>query len=100
MGSYFASSTWTPPAGIVSLYVAVNTNNYDGAGLGLIIYKNGVELKQFGNDAASSPQSVHLSMIDQANGTDTYDVYTATVSDASYEIEGSSNLTWFMGAVL
>ncbi len=95
VGSYFATSTWTPPSGIVMISAAVYLTSYDGTDSALLIYKNGSAYRFVEGTGTRHT----LSIIEQSNGTDTYEVYMSTASDASYTVDGGFG-TWFMGAVL
>lgn len=102
VGSHFASSTWTPPAGKVSLSAAiliagtVTTGNQ----LALSIYKNGSGFAQ-GNAAMSSifgGGGAFISCNDIANGTDAYTVYVyADLDSGTGTINGGTQNTFFCG---
>jgi hypothetical protein len=95
VGSYFASSTWTPPAGIVMMTAGVYLTSYDTTDFALSIFKNGSSYRF----AEGIGTGRNLTIVEQSNGTDTYEVYVTTSNDASYTINGGSG-TFFMGAVL
>ena len=102
VGSNFTSSTWTPPAGTVLISVAVAFENSSSQTKHVIIYKNGVQYKRVleREDGASGTLGVPLTIIDQANGTDTYEVYSELPGDSSYSISGYSYNTFFMGTMI
>jgi hypothetical protein len=97
VGPYFSAHTWVPPAGIVSISAAVQLSSFDAGGFNLSIYKGGTLLKTVGN---SGDIRAHINVIDQAGGTDGYQVFVDTVTDNNYTISGAAHQTWFMGAVL
>lgn len=98
VGSNFASSTWTPPAGTCAVEATITYDDVT-AGIAVLvyIYKNGAFFK--GSKTVSTETStINVSIIDQCNGTDTYEVY-AQVSD-TYSISGLTYLTYFMGTMV
>jgi hypothetical protein len=100
VGLYYnpGGSTWTPPAGIVSISTGVLLTSFDTTTtVLLLLYKNGVAHKAMTITNTSTGQ---LTVIDQADGADVYKIYVDSVSDASYTVSGSSTLTFFQGAVL
>jgi len=97
VGPYFSAHTWVPPAGIVSISAAGQLSSFDAGGFNLSIYKGGTLLKTVGN---SGDIRAHINVIDQAGGTDGYQVFVDTVTDNNYTISGAAHQTWFMGAVL
>lgn len=97
VGSFYGSNRWTPPSGTVILTATLSFSDIS-AGDGYVhIYKNGSVYRV-------SDIGVHtLTIIDQCNGTDYYEVYSQA-SDASYSIRttnaGSSVGTFFMGSMI
>jgi hypothetical protein len=78
-GSNFASNTWTPPAGLINTSVTLTSsggNQANGALFIVSFFKNTVRFKdQYANIIATgTPLSVTATLVDQANGTDAYDV--------------------------
>lgn len=101
-GGFFASSTWTPPAGVMLITATCYfTGVAAGSQLWVILYKNGSIYKSQQIYVGTSMTSVSLNIqtIDRAVGTDTYEIYTVS-DDASYTISGTSSDTYFMGAML
>ena len=97
VGSAFASSTWTPPAGTVNIVVNVNIS---GAGslLYVHLYKNGSIYKTGVTGSVGVSDTFRLNVIDQSNGSDTYDVYVEG-GDGVYTVVGDSTLTFFCGSM-
>ena len=100
VGSDLASSTWTPPSGTVLIIANVTINSLTSGSFELKLYKNGVEYQAVPWPSQSSTFSVPLQIIDTANGTDTYEIYADSSSDASYSVEGDSTDTWFCGTMV
>lgn len=100
VGGYFSSSTWTPPAGTVMLTVCLNWNDIPDATASYVhIYKNGAEYKSVLFSMYGSNTGRSFSIVDQCNGSDTYEVY-AQSSDSSYRIMGGATRTFFMGTMI
>lgn len=97
-GGTFLSNTWVPPAGLVQMAAAINLTNFDQGGFSIAIYKNSVARRQ--NIVLGPANDALVSLIDTANGTDYYQVFSATASDANYTVSGNSLVTWFEGSVL
>ncbi len=103
-GGYFASNKWTPPAGTHVLYAVVNnlgTNTALNGGQLVDIYKNGAAIAQ-GVDVdylAGGSLQTHIMVIDEANGTDYYEVYfyTDTTVATTGTIDGAVIVTFFEG---
>lgn len=103
VGGYFASSTWTPPAGKpVLLAGAVTLTAAVATLMTVAIIKNGAEYKRgtmiFGS--GSSAQVVNVSCLDFPNGTDTYELHAFQNTGASQNTVATSNLTYFQGTTL
>ncbi len=102
IGSYFASNTWTPPAGKVVMGGKVVFNALtSGANPVVRLKKNGSTiLDEFAIETKSSSNEVYaytFSGIDDANGTDAYTV-TVSSSDNSYTVVGAQTyVTSFWG---
>lgn len=103
VGSKFASSTWTPPAGRVVIMVGtVALPSVAATGQQIAIYKNGAEFKR-GNQhvsAASSADVYQVTCMDIPNGTDTYELYVLQGTGASQNTFGGSALTYFQGTTI
>ena len=102
-GSHFASDTWTPPAGLVEICAAIRVTGTIAAGSNLHIrfYKNGSEYKRAYGAAQSNLGGVTGTMIDRANGTDTYTIYAfITTTSGTATVTGGTNESYFMGAWL
>lgn len=102
VGSDFASSRWTPPAGTVLMSAAVALEDNADNTKKIIIYKNGSEFKRtlLREDAGAGTLSTFITIMDQANGTDYYEVYCELASDSSYTISGLATNTFFMGTMI
>lgn len=102
VGSKFASSTWTPVAGTISIEarVGVSSGLTTGVGMGIFVYKNGAAFK---NGTAVYDGLVggsgNIIVQDQSNGTDTYEVYFQT-GDSGYTVSGAATSTYFMGTMV
>ena len=100
VGGYFASSTWTPPAGLVHLTAKmVATGTILASTMSWIaIYKNGVKVFENGAPAITNRCDVIVVASDRANGTDTYEVYCwIDVSAGTGTVNGVATNTYFMG---
>lgn len=101
VGSYFASSAWTPPSGPVKLRAAFR---YSGTlalgGLAAIsIYKNGAGWAQvLGGADVAAATGLFVERADVANGTDVYTVYAyVTTTAGNATISGIVSDTFFQG---
>lgn len=98
-----ADSKWTPAAGKVLINAAVlMTNNIVDQQISFIVlYKNGSAFKR-GGHAQQNGVSVGpmLSVIDDANGTDYYEVYAYAEGAGDKTISGVAIVTYFMGSHL
>ncbi len=100
-GSFFSSSTWTPPAGIVFIASACL-----GSGTmtppkqsALCIYKNGSLYKQYNSYNAGTNVFTNLAaLIDSCNGSDTYEIYIfVDVDSGTATVQGGTSNTYFVG---
>lgn len=101
VGSAFASSTWTPPAGTVFICAHLTCSSVTAQyPIYLRIYKNGSQYK-YAHGTADTAQaaSASVSIIDQANGTDYYEVYVSS-TDGSYSVLGASYYSYFTGTMV
>lgn len=100
IGSYFASDTWTPPAGYVHISVGAIYGGTIAAGtLCLLdIYKNGAAYKRGYIYAAANSASGSLSFDDHANGSDAYTaVCYIDVSSGTGTVSSATVGTYFSG---
>lgn len=102
IGDKFSSSTWTPSAGNVRLSASVKISSGITADttLTLSLYKNGAEYYRTQSPTTSSTvdaADAWFSILDTANGTDTYEVYISLATASSATIHGSSLYTIFAG---
>ncbi len=103
IGGFFASNTWTPPAGIVSLTASAAFSGTIAAGalVAVAIYKNGSIFKQSLSVAVATLGGSTVTCQDSANGTDAYTVQGfVDVTSGTGTISGSTSLTYFMGSVV
>jgi hypothetical protein len=103
-GGFFASNTWTPPAGLVNLAGALAITGTIAVGSQTVIgiTKNGTTIFQASAfSGAANNGSATLVGIDRANGTDTY-VLTVfqTGLTGTGTIDGTTQVTWFGGTWL
>lgn len=100
IGSHFASSTWTPDAGPITISAGfIGTGSIAlGADCNITIYKNGAAWRKTGGVAVTGVFFANMTVDDNANGTDTYEVYGyADFSVGTGVITGSTVNTWFTG---
>jgi hypothetical protein len=104
VGSHYdtGNSRWTPPAGKVKLHAQV----YFSTGLtantfcAVAIFKNGVIFRWGLAVTAAITGSQDVTCIDDANGTDYYEVYANVSTGSTATASGSIPHTYFMGWVL
>jgi hypothetical protein len=104
IGSFYdpALARWTPPAGLVHIDAGLMIA---GAATGFVsicsVYKNGAILKS-GNLAPAPDGSVgtQVSIDDEANGTDFYEVFASVPPTSTATITGAAQATFFMGHLL
>lgn len=106
-GGYYtaASSLWTPPKGLIRLNAAVrftSANMIDGGAAWVVFYKNGAAWK-YGTlnfqGAAGTPITL-ATAIDEANGTDFYEVYATAGGAGNKTIQGGQTETYFQGSMI
>lgn len=101
VGNYFASNTWTPPAGKVSLKAAFLASGLWSAGaqVAISLYKNGGALKQANWYAGAPNLGAALIVCDDiANGTDAYTIQAyLDVSSSTGTLNGAANNSYFCG---
>lgn len=103
LGSQFAASGWTPPAGRpVVLSATVSMNMATPGVIRLTLCKNGTGINQGAAVYADgvSFQGVSVCCVDVPNGTDIYTVRVIQESIGPQSTNGASHLTWFTGSVL
>jgi len=104
VGSHFTSNAWTPPAGTVSMSASVSFANLATLASPTIqINKNGSVFKYVASNNPAAvgglaAYSVSISIIDQCNGTDSYQVAVSS-GDSSYIINGDSSV-FFCGTMV
>lgn len=103
VGSFFASSAWTPPAGTVLLIATVTVSAiFSEEPMVAHIYKNGASKWRFDftSPSASVNNSMTVTAVDQADGDDYYEVYIESTSDPGYNVSGTTTRTFFQGCML
>jgi hypothetical protein len=96
------NSRWTPPPGIVFIGAGVyfSARVANNAFPLVIIYKNGLAMAQNGVPTSTNA-SPEMTVVDQASGTDYYEVYVNTAATGAGATVQAINLgTLFYGAVL
>jgi hypothetical protein len=103
-GSAFDNATnyrWTPPAGKVRISAqALFTAGTSIGGIYLImIFKNGSVYRQgaFVTQSAGASIACHVTVLDNANGTDYYEVYVYGSSAGTLTVGGGADVTFFEG---
>lgn len=99
IGGYYNTSTqrWVPPVGVGNIIAAV----YFSAGLLLgtpiqiALYKNGTIFKREFCSASADYGSASISVVDNANGSDYYEVYVNVMSGATATISSGASYTYF-----
>lgn len=101
VGSYFGSSKWTPPAGTVMLGALIRFSAVTAdAHCAVYIYKNGsVVASSPGHISSTTSLGVFLSYIDQASGSDYYEVFVGS-TDTSVDVLGSAIFSQFWGTMI
>jgi hypothetical protein len=107
VGGYFASDTWTPPAGKIILTAVMQTAaNYStgDSTQAAFFTKNGIffwtqQATFYYSSGGFRYRSEQLSMIDQCNGTDFYSILLYNTG-ASVTLFGTTYLTRFSGSML
>jgi hypothetical protein len=104
VGSYYdaPNSKWTPPAGLVSVSAGmVISGTFTTSGHILKVFKNGAVLRQVFTEAATADFGMNISIVDQANGTDFYEIYVfLAIASGTATVSGVVASTWFMGKML
>jgi hypothetical protein len=103
-GGYFASSTWTPPAGKYQISGAAaftNANGVDNELMTIMVFKNGAVHKAAYYDRGSTGTiGTHISCIVSANGTDTFELYVNKGGAGDGTVAGGASDTWFQGVAV
>lgn len=102
VGSFYASSTWTPPAGTCLISAQTIWENLGSSSdTSIHLYKNGSIFKSYvmRSDNAGAIRSASLTVVDQCNGTDYYEVYNSS-TDNSYKVVGNADYSFFMGTMI
>ena len=99
-GSYYdtTNSRWTPPSGKVRISATVRCENLTGDPVVAYVYKNGAQ-------AAVGPLYVRsgvagrasVDFVDNANGTDYYEIYIYMVSSGTPTVIGGADESYFSG---
>lgn len=99
IGGYFASSTWTPPAGKVSMIASCHlTGNVTSNTMNAVaIYKNASQLIFAGTVGNPNDTGTSLVCDDVANGTDAYTMYGWATGGTGRAFSGATDLTYFSG---
>ena len=106
IGSYFntSNSRWTPPAGLhrMSATVMFSDGLLPGTPMRLELWKNGTQFKFMGySTAPANYGAVVGTCIDNANGTDYYEVYIYIMTGASgAPLLATTTATFFQGHTL
>jgi hypothetical protein len=103
VGGYFNNSTWTPPAGKYRISAALFWQSGITANTGVQtkLYKNGAShrLCVTPNGGATNGSSV-ISVIVEANGSDTFEIYGRGTTASTLEVDGAITSTWFCGETI
>jgi hypothetical protein len=98
-----STSVWTPRAGFVDIKAKVNivAGVVDQATYQIYIFKNGAQLEGAVDYASGNATiQVSVSVIDQANGTDYYEVYVYAAGAGTKTIDSGASVTSFVGVEL
>ena len=96
--SNFASDKWTPPVGRIHIDACIQYIAAVGNFHSIIIRKNGVDFKSTAFTKTSSLNlSVPISIDDDANGTDYYEVFAYQTGGGTQTINGDDLYTFFNG---
>lgn len=105
-GSYYdaTNSIWTPPGGpvLISCNIDFNTGVTLGGAMIVSIFKNGARFKDLieGRAGATGTTGTGGTIIDEATGTDTYEIYTYVETGATATISGASYTTHLHACIL
>lgn len=103
-GSVFASSTFTPPAGIVSISAQLYVTGVFGAGTlkTAALFKNGIIFKEgFVYSTGINSAVIPFNVIVGASGSDAFDIRVyGTTTSGTLTVMGDSKYTFFAGAMI
>jgi hypothetical protein len=100
VGNNFASNTWTPPAGKVTMTAVAGFSGTitAGANCAIFIFKNGSTFLQSSCNPFTNAGGALVTIVDIANGTDAYTVQIyITTSAGTATVTGLAAQTRFMG---
>jgi hypothetical protein len=102
VGSYFATSAWTPPSGKCHISAGIELSGLTaGVSCNFSIFKNGSVYRRTVITAeAGGVASGTLSVVDTCNGTDVYTLCIESGSDGTYTISGGVPSTFFTGTMI
>jgi hypothetical protein len=101
-GNFFNAATgkWTPPAGRILLCASAYVSSGLTAGtIILSVFKNNVRFKDTLQRTATADFGINIAIIDDANGTDTYEIRIFGNTASTYTVDGTT-ATYFMGYML
>lgn len=96
-----ANSKWTPPAGLIHIDAGMffTSGLTIGSNASISVFKNGAQYKQQSRPMSAADGGLGISVDDQANGTDFYEIFVQGSSASTLIVSGSVAITWFMGHV-
>ncbi len=100
VGSKFASSAWTPPAGKVLLCFRGLVESVGSGNITLRIKRDTTTIAEHIAADTLAGHNVMLTIIDNASGSNVYRVYAQTSVDTSYTVYGPAVNTYFCGSML
>lgn len=104
VGSYFATSTWTPPAGRYRINATLrfsSSNGVDGEALTISIFKNAAALhRDVVRRSGTQTHSVRITAIVEADGNDTFELYASKSGAGDGTVEGGVTLAVFQGEAI
>ncbi len=100
LGGNFASSRWTPPAGIVLLRAQAFVVPAAGpTPVEIAIYKNGVVARKVQQTITTSGGEVAITLMDPTGGTDYYEV-SIMIGGTTGTVNGQGAYTFFNGTLI
>ncbi len=104
VGSFFASNTWTPPAGKVIVVASVYLQLLSAEAYYIIICKNGlgngVAQGQVTATAGTPSQIAEVTWVGAVTGSDTITVTVQSTADTSYQVSAGVPFTRFQGSMI
>lgn len=104
IGGYYASSTWTPPAGKYRVHGQATftaANGVDNELLLALIYKNGSAHRYTANKrGGTTAETVVINALVTANGTDTFEFYVRKDGAGDGTLSGIVAETFFCGEMI